>query len=100
MTKRNELTGEIAISPGALREDLELTRIKAEPTSDYLFQYLQSALVGIRRVGVMLPAFSDASPQTMTTLAEAEEILTNIQVRLQAEEPERTFLETAHPTPS
>jgi hypothetical protein len=89
MTTRNPLTGEITINPDALRTDLETTPIKADKLAEPLFHEIDQAIQHLRAAAIpMLLAHTDATEKTYTTIAEAEEILINIKVRLDLNPPE------------
>jgi hypothetical protein len=93
MTSKDIFTGQISIKDGAIRPDLEITPIPAGNMAESAYLNLGQAIIYLRRAALTLPAFADMSEKTCLTICEAEEILTNLKVRLDFGEPQQTSLE-------
>lgn len=93
MTSKNLSTGEITVSPEALRPELETTEIKAGAYAECFWADLAEARRFLSRCALLVPFETDASRKTLATICEADEILINLKARISIDEPTTTAIE-------
>ena len=96
MTNKDLNTGEVSIREDALRTDLETIAINAGDHAEDLAMKLVKARDAINSLTVPMVYFTNASENTLTSFAEADEILANILRRLSTDKCEQSAYERTH----